>query len=85
MLEQEQKADLKNIKRSSRSCKIDFFESVARVWLRQGVQPPKRMGKASPGQSPLRLGRPSGQGKALEKTAHRIGGAPQFDAFASNL
>jgi hypothetical protein len=25
MLEQEQKADLKNIKRSSRSCKIDIF------------------------------------------------------------
>ena len=40
-----------------------------------------RLGKPSAwGKAPLRLGGPSGQGKALWKTANRIGWDPIFDA-----
>ena len=48
---------LKATSKAATAARLLSSESVARVWLRQGVQPPKRVGE------------PSGWGKALWKTS----------------
>jgi len=72
------KADLEKYKQCIRRCEDCVFLNRQQGYgIARGCSPLKDWGSRLAGAKPLgRLGGPSGQGKALWKTANRIGWAP---------